>query len=103
MSSLTNLDVYGIVNDDMSEIRIPVMQEIYKSSTYPLVRLEGYYGPTGDNFIPQGGYITVEIAADKNLMTIIDEFGSHVYNDAAATSSPGWYNIFKSGAVLTKN
>jgi len=98
----TNLDVYGIVNDDMSEIRIPVMQEIAKSS-YPLVRLEGYYGPTGDDFIPQGGYITVEIAADKSSMTIMDEFGSHVYNDAAGTSAAGWYNIFHSGAVLTKN
>lgn len=99
----TNLDVYGIVNDDMSEIRIPVMQEIYKSSTYPLVRLEGYYGPTGDDFIPQGGYITVEIAADKSSMTIKDDFGSHVYNDAAGTSAAGWYNYMLTGVVLTKN
>lgn len=99
----TNLDVYGIVNDDMSEIRIPVMQEIFKTSSYPLVRLEGYYGPTGDVFIPQGGYITVEIAADKSSMTIKDDFGSHVYNDAAGTSAAGWYNYMFTGVVLTKN
>jgi len=99
----TSLDVYGIVNDDMSEIRIPVMQEIAKSSSYPLIRLEGWYGPNGDDVIPQGKYITVTIAPDKNSMTIQDWFGSHVYSDAAGTTSAGWYNIFQAGVVLTKN
>ena len=98
----TSEDVFGIVNDEMSEIQIPVKQVIATSSSYPLIRLEGYYGPDGATKIPQGGHITVTIAADKQSMTIQDEFGSEVYSDAAGTSSLGWYNIFKAGTVLTK-
>jgi len=98
----TNQDVFGIVDDEMSEIQIPVKQVIFISSTYPLILLEGFYGPDGETKIPQGGHITVTIAGDKKSMTIMDEFGSEVYSDAAGTSSLGWYNIFKAGTVLTK-
>lgn len=102
VSGGSNVAIYGVVNEDMTEIKIPVYQVIATSSSYPLIRLEGYYGPSGEIAIPQGGYITVEIAADKSSMSIIDEFGSHVWKDETATSSAGWYNIYQADVVLTK-
>ncbi|MGE0089104.1 MAG: Calx-beta domain-containing protein [Bacteroidales bacterium] len=98
----SGLAVYGIVNEDMTEIKVPAYQEIATSSSYPLIRLEGWFGPEGDITIPQGGNITIEIAADKSSMSIMDWFGSHVWNDAGATSSAGWYNIFEADVVLTR-
>jgi hypothetical protein len=94
--------IYGVVNPAQTEIKIPVYQVIATSSTYPLIRLEGYYGPDGATDIPQGGFITVEIAADKSSMAIMDEIGSHVWKDAAGTSSAGWYNIFQADIVLVR-
>jgi hypothetical protein len=94
--------VYGVVNAEKTQIRIPINQVIATSPTYLMIRLEGYYGPTGDVSIPAGGYITAVIAADNSTITIQDEIGSHVYNDAAATSSAGWYNIFQSNTLLTR-
>ena len=111
--SSSSSPVYGIVNDEKTEIRIPVGQEIAKSSSYPKILLEGFYGDhsafgiedehtaDGDEDIPNGEYITGLIAADGTI-TIIDWFGSHVYTDDAATASAGWYNIMQSGIVLKK-
>lgn len=96
----SSLKVYGVVNDDKTELHIPVAQDIAASSSYPLIALEGFYGEEGDEDIPTGGYITFAIAADGTL-TAMDWFGSHVYSDTAGTSA-GWYNIMQSGIVFTK-
>lgn len=93
--------VYGIVNEEQTEIHIPVGQEVATSSSYGLIALEGFYGPDGDEDIPLGGFISGTIDADGTI-TLQDWFGSHVYEDAAGTSSLGWYNIFQSGVVLKK-
>ena len=92
--------VYGIVNDEKTEIHIPVGQEIAVSSSYPHILLEGFYGAEGEEDIPTGGYITGIIDANGTI-TIQDWFGSHVYKDDAGTSA-GWYNIFQAGVVLKK-
>lgn len=93
--------IYGVVNAEKTEIKIPVAQIVSTSTSYPKILLEGFYGPDGAEDIPTGGFITGEIAADGTI-TIKDEFGSHVYSDAAATVSAGWYNIYQSGTVLKK-
>jgi len=94
--------IYGTVNTDITKIKIPVNQIIAKSTSYPLIRLEGWYGPDGETVIPAGGYITIDIAADKSVLTVKDWFGSHVYSDEAGTASLGWYNIFETGAELKR-
>lgn len=111
--SSSSSPVYGIVNEEKTEIHIPVGQEIAKSSSYPKILLEGFYGnhsafgvddghtDDGEEDIPNGGYITGLIAPDGTI-TLIDWFGSHVYTDDAATASAGWYNIMTSGIVLKK-
>ena len=111
--SSSSSPVYGIVNEEKTEIHIPVGQEIAKSSSYPKILLEGFYGDhsafgiddghneDGEEDIANGGYITGLIAPDGTI-TLIDWFGSHVYTDDAATASAGWYNIMTSGVVLKK-
>jgi hypothetical protein len=93
--------VYGTVNADKTEIHIPVKQVIAISSSYPKILLEGFYGPSGDDAIPTGSYITGKITSDGTI-TIQDWFGSHVYKDAAATTSAGWYELMESGCVFKK-
>ena len=92
--------VYGVVNEERTEIHIPVGQEIAVSSSYPHILLEGFYGAEGEEDIPTGGYIT-GLIDENGTITIQDWFGSHVYTDDAGTSA-GWYNIFQAGVVLKK-
>jgi hypothetical protein len=99
--SSASTPVYGIVNEDQTEIRIPVKQVVAASASYPAILLDGFYGPDGAIEIEDGGYITGTIAEDGTI-TLLDEFGSQVYSDADATASLGWYNIFEAGATLKK-
>jgi len=94
--------IYGVVNAEKTEIKIPVSQIVATSSSYPKIILEGFYGPDGAEDIPTGGFITGKIATDGTI-TIQDEFGSHVYKDDAASVSAGWYNIYKAGVTMKKN
>lgn len=98
----SNLPVYGIVNAEQTEILIPSHQEILESSSYPLVRLEGWYGPSGDESIEEGSNFTLTISGDKSEITILDWFGSNVYSDEGGTNSLGWYNIIEANTVLTR-
>ncbi|MDR2839661.1 MAG: hypothetical protein LBV75_00115, partial [Paludibacter sp.] len=91
--------VYGIVNDEKTELKIPVGQVIALSSTYD-VFLEGYYGPDGEVGIPDGESITGKIDPNGTIH-IQDEFGSHAYTKGT-TSSDGWYNIFQANGVFIK-
>ena len=93
--------IYGGVNAEKTEIRIPVKQVIATRTSYPRINLEGYYGPDGETKIPTGGYLTGVIAADGTI-TIQDEFGSQVFSDADGTVSLGWYNIYQTGVTLKK-
>jgi hypothetical protein len=88
--------VYGIVNTDKTEIRIPVGQVVAISASYPDgIHLQGFYGPDGDDSIPDGGFITGAITANGTI-SILDWFGSNINN----TNS--WFNIFEADVVLTK-
>jgi hypothetical protein len=87
------------VNEEKTELKIPVKQTIAVSSSYPSILFEGFYGPDGATEIPDGGSVTGLIQDGK--IVILDEIGSHVYN--ASNASAGWYNIFQADVVLTKN
>jgi len=96
--SSASTPLYGIVNADKTEIKIPVGQTVATSTSYPSIIFEGFYGPDGDEDIPTGGSVTCIIG--KGTIAIQDEFGSDVYD--AAGVSQGWYNIFHADVVLTK-
>ena len=96
----TNLKVYGIVNDEKTEVHIPAEQDIYSSATYD-GKLRAFYGYNGEEEITNGGYITGTIA-DDGTITILDDFGSYVY-DKGTTNGRGWYEYVRGNAVWTKN
>ena len=98
--SSSSSPVYGIVNDEKTEIRIPIGQEVAVSSSYPHILLNGFYGDTEEK-IPTGGYITGEIAEDGTI-SIKDYFGSQVFSDDAASNSLGWYNLMDPIITLKK-
>lgn len=97
----SSLKIYGTITEDKTEIHIPVGQEIASSSSYPHILLLGFYGPDGDEDIPNGKYITGTIATDGTI-TIKDLFGSCVFTDDAATQSAGWYELVLAESIWKK-
>jgi hypothetical protein len=94
--------VYGFVNAEKTEIHIPIGQYTYDFSSqgYGYAVLNGWYGPTGEDAIPTGGYITGKIAADGTI-TIQDQIEIDL-NNAANTASEGWLNVFDVGITFKK-
>lgn len=92
--------IYGVVNEDMTEIKVPVGQEIAAPGNYGFIELRAYYGPDGATEIPDGGFITITIADGQ--LSILDEIGSYVWSNPDATGGLGWYNIFMADVVLTR-
>lgn len=94
--------IYGTVNDDKTEIHIPVKQQLASSSSYPFVGLLGYRGDDGEEDVED--YLVGTITTDENGKAIItfanDWFASMAYTDEAGTSAAGYYNLMKPGVVL---
>ena len=81
--------VYGIVNEEKTEIRIPVGQTTANTASYDVI-LEGFRD-NGKTDIENGDYIIGKISPDGTI-TIEDWFGAHAYS-AGTTNSAGWYDI----------
>lgn len=92
-----SLPVYGIVNEDKTEIRIPVGQTTANTSSYDVI-LEGFRD-NGETDIPNGDYIVGRIT-ESGTIVISDWFGAHAYN-AGTTTSAGWYAI-EMGGIFKK-
>lgn len=87
--------VYGVVNEEKTEIRIPVSQPIVFSNGAAYANLEGWYGLEGDERIPTGGYITGTIS-ENGTITIGDWYGSNIIGGNS------WYNIMVAPITWTK-
>ena len=99
----SNTPIYGTVNDAKDEIRIPVKQDIMKSTTYPHIWFEAFFGENADEEVEDFvvGHITTN-ADGKAVISFPDYwFGSYVYTDEAATAGAGWYNLIMAGTVFT--
>lgn len=92
--------IYGIVNENRTEIWLPIDQEVDNSVIFPKILLKGYY-PDTVTIIPSGGYITCKIGSNGDI-TILDEYGIQAFRDIAKTIPAGWFNIFKTGVTLKK-
>ncbi|MBR8537203.1 hypothetical protein KDU71_16655 [Carboxylicivirga sediminis] len=93
----SNLDIYGVVDLDSKEIKIPVGQDIVKDDTNPAA-INGWYGEEGDPAIPADGFITATFD-DNGTITIHDWFGSKI---TEGVNDGLWFNIMQAGSVLTK-
>jgi hypothetical protein len=94
--SSSNSPVYGIVNEDKTELLIPVEQETAISSSYPHIVLIAFDGETKEELEDN---VKCTIAADGTI-TILDEYGSYVFGDDAMSEGLGWYERVLPGAVL---
>lgn len=92
-----SLPVYGIVNEEKTEIRIPVGQATANTSSNDVI-LEGFRD-NGETDIENGDCIIGKISEDGTI-TIEDWFGAHAYS-AGTTNSAGWYAI-EMGGVFKK-
>lgn len=92
-----SLPVYGIVNEEKTEIRIPVGQATANTSSHDVI-LEGFRD-NGETDIENGDCIIGKISEDGTI-TIEDWFGAHAYS-AGTTNSAGWYAI-EMGGVFKK-
>jgi len=90
--------LYGLVNEEKTELKIPVGQTIAVSTSYPKIIFAGYYGPDGATAIPDGGSVTCLIENGK--IVIQDEIASSVYD--ASDTFLGYFNAFQADVVLTK-
>ena len=96
--SSTYTPLYGVVNTEKTELKIPVGQQIASSSSYN-VKFVGCYGSTGAE-IPAGGSVTCVIGAD-GIITVMDEIGSLAYSLTDGNPS-GYYNYFLADVVMVK-
>jgi hypothetical protein len=95
----TSEKVYGIVNEDMTKIEIPVKQTIATSSSYNSIVLEGFDDPDIDvaGLMPDGSKLTMNLTQESPIMYTIDlPFGSHIVD------VDSWYSIVTAGATFTK-
>lgn len=94
----STIAIYGTVNEEKTQISIPVEQTMVATSSYDGV-LICFYGPDGDDQITDN--LVGDIAADGTI-SFKDWFGTYAY-EAGTTTGAGWFNIIQSGAVFTKN
>ena len=93
--------IYGVVNEDKTEILIPVHQQIATSSSYPYVAVDGADGEEGEEDIPEGGNLVATIGADGTI-TVQNWMIVNAYTDEGGTSLAGYFGYVVKGAVLTK-
>ena len=93
--------IYGVVNEDKTEILIPVHQQIATSSNYPYVAVDGADGEEGEEDIPEGGNLVATIGADGTI-TVQNWMIVNAYTDEGGTSLAGYFGYVEKGAVLTK-
>lgn len=98
--------IYGTVNEEKTEIRIPAYQVMKKSSSYPAI-LFTILDSEGENIVED--YILGKITTDANGKAIIsftdNFFGTAVFDSATPSENSilGFLNLYQPGVVLKKN
>ena len=98
--------IYGTVNEEKTEIRIPAYQVMTKSSSYPAI-LFTILDSEGENIVED--YILGKITTDANGKAIIsftdNFFGTAVFDSATPSENSilGFLNLYQPGVVLKKN
>lgn len=104
--SSPNYPIYGTVNEEKTEIRIPAYQVMAKSSSYPGI-LFTILDSEGENIVED--YMLGKITTDANgkaIITFADNFfGTAIYTSASGSEDTfdGFANGYYPGVVLKKN
>jgi hypothetical protein len=85
---------YGIVNEEKTEIHIPVGQDLGYSSEKIVIAGIDDPDPDAGNEIGSGGYITVEILDGGARLKFPNAFG--------VAASDGFWELYLGGIILTK-
>lgn len=98
--------IYGTVNEDKTELRIPVEQNTLKSSS-AYCWLEAFGGVDGDNLVdPVEDFMVCPITTDANGNAVIKipyVFGIFVTSDAAGNDGQGWNEIINNAELRKAN
>lgn len=98
--------IYGTVNEEKTEIRIPAYQVMMKSSSYPGI-LFTILDSEGENIVED--YMLGKITTDANGKAIIsftdNFFGTAVFDSATPSEESilGFQNLYQPGVVFKKN
>lgn len=87
---------YAVVNDDNTELAIPVGQEVGLKTSSGNITLEGFTGADPDTSDVMSGAdnIIVNIEEEGNKLVFVHAWGTTVAN--------GWYDLFYGGLTVTK-
>ncbi len=86
---------YGTVNEEKTEIRVPVGQKIGYSDNGVDVVLAGFTGPDPDE--------SEELSSGKNMTITILENGAKLrIENAYGAASDGWWNLMYGNQTITK-
>ncbi len=86
---------YGVVNEEKTEIRIPVGQKIGYSDGGVDVVLAGFTGPDPDE--------SEELSTGQNIIITILENGAKLRIESAyGAASDGWWNLMYGNQTITK-
>lgn len=105
-ASSAKYPIYGTVNEEKTEIRIPAYQVMMKSSSYPGL-LFTILDSEGENLVED--YMLGKITTDANGKAIIsftdNFFGTGVFSSATPSEDAflGFMNLYQPGVVLKKN
>lgn len=93
--------VYGTVNEDKTELHIPLGQVCVVSSSYPLIKLGGFKGVEGEEDMADSDYLTFSIAEDGTMTAPNDEwYVALVYSDEAGANLLGYWDLIMPGTVI---
>lgn len=95
----TDTAVYGTVNEDKTEIAIPLGQPIHPHSSYDIV-LDGFHADT-ESRMESSEKIIGKIDADGNITFSGYYMGAYAY-DKSTGAGAGWWTLVLDGTVLIK-
>lgn len=98
----TTTAIYGTVNEDKTELSIPMEQQVLPHSSYDIL-LEAYGWDGSDIFnLDDGAPLVGVIAADGTISFPNYWFGGYAFNKSDG-SGAGWWDLLWNDVVLKKN
>lgn len=97
----TTTAIYGTVNEEKTEVTIPLEQQVHPHSTYDIL-LEAYgWDGSARTTLEDGAPLVGQIEADGTISFPDYWFGGYAFNKSDG-SGAGWWDLLKNDVVLKK-